>query len=145
MSTDLGRSYTMEFAGQPPHMSREDTIIWDRYKPQLQPPPSLLYFDVGLGVGKPGDPALGENLNRAWTRLTQKRADVIAEFPNSVAIIELRDTAQSNAVGRLMMYAQLWNEDPPIKKQLQLQLVTNYADQDVARLCAANGILYKIV
>lgn len=145
MATDLGTTYSPSFTGQPPHMSREDTLIWSRYWPTIRAGTLRLWFDVGLGQGRPSPAGTPENLARMWTRLNQKRADVITETPDAVHIIELRDAAQSNAVGRLQTYAMLWKEDPPISKPLKLDLITNTEDLDVKALCALVGINYRVM
>lgn len=145
MPTELGPEHPPDYRGLPRRMSGIDFTVWIPFQQKHKSEWLRLYFDVGLGDGRDNLTDVTEAERLFWMRETQKRADVIAEAADRVYIIELRDTAQLNAVGRLLGYIKLWNQAPPIAKPMTAWLATNALDPDVRDLCADNGILYEVV
>lgn len=145
MPTILKQPFSPDFGGQPPRMSTEDSVIWFSWYPTLNPKPQRLYFDVGLGNGRPFPAGGDESLRSMFLSNSQKRADVVMEFPDRWRIVELRDSAQSNAVGRLALYRELWKLDPPDRRPLELFLVTNNADPDLQLLTNPALITYIVL
>lgn len=145
MPTELGPPFSPDYPGWPTHMSTEDHSLWLRYQPKLARVASTLYFDVRLG----GDAALaaGElwDAGHMWYSLNAKRADVVAVTRTGVRIIELRNNAQANAIGRLFTYRQLWEADPKLPGPVTLELVTNANDPDVANAASALNITYTVL
>ena len=126
-------------------MSDEDYEIYQQWWPQVVGPVLRTWYDVGVGDGSPEafTPGDGANYQRMWTRITQKRIDLLAETASELWLVELRHAATSNAVGRLMQYSLLWRKDPVIKKPLHLFLVTNSFDPELQALCNSLGITYN--
>lgn len=145
MPTTLGPPFTTDFAGVPPHMSTQDYDIWLRFRSALPPTTRALYFDVRLGTGYQLGDEHDDDAKTMWYQLTAKRADVVVELPAGWLMVELRDHAQSSAIGRLLMYKKLWQAEPPDSQPLSLMLVTNTRDPDVQALAADHGIGYQIV
>jgi hypothetical protein len=129
---DLGRRFAPRWFGRPPHMSGEDFAIWGRWWPAHD----RLFTSV-FG-------AVDEAHAGMWTRLTQKRADVVLEAASGWTILELRAHAQLNAVGRLLGYGLLWGKDHPDGRPVELLLVTDVADADVRELAGVSGIRYEV-
>lgn len=145
MPTTLGQPYAPAFRGIPTHMSTEDHLIWLLYQPRLIRTATTLYFDVKLGGEQALLDATGSEFSPMWYALNAKRADVLAVEPPGVTIIELRDNAQANAVGRLLLYDMLWKRDPALPGPVKLRLVTNRLDPDVRDQAAAHAIEYNVV
>lgn len=145
MTTALGTPYLPSWAGRPPHMSPEDYQIWQRWRPSLWGHVGTLYFDVAVGSVAPPSEMYDEKLRAGWVRLNQRRIDVVADRGETAEIIELRFDATPNAVGRLLMYAQLWHEDNPLQIPTTLTLVTNFERPDMRALCRAHSIDYHVV
>jgi hypothetical protein len=143
--TELGPAYPADYTGLPTRMSGEDLLIWRRFQPRYQQQWLRLFFDVRLGEGRNNVTTDDDRMRDFWLRNTQKRADVIAETAESLWLIELRNAAQLNAVGRLLGYLQLWAQDPPIAKPVQAYLVTNSRDPDVEQLSRSQGIAYLVL
>jgi hypothetical protein len=140
MATDLGRPFPADWRGRPPHMSTNDRAIWTHFYPTIESQVQALYFDVALGPGPPIPPKTPPNLARMWTRLNQKRVDVVVDLMDRVAIIETRYNASSSAIGRLLMYKRLWLLDPPLPQPVETWIVTNAADPDWLPLATELGI-----
>lgn len=145
MPTQLGPPFAVDFDGIPPHMSTEDHVIWLIYRRTIPLDAQRLYFDVRLGADDKRNAHVDPAIAKMWWEANAKRADVLIEFPERIEIIELRTNALPNAVGRLLTYRMLWNDDPAIAKPMQMTLVTDHEDQDVRRLCTANQIGYTVV
>lgn len=140
MPTVLGDPYNMTIGRTPPHMSPEDEIIWNVWRNQYLRHDDKLYFDVRLGDGLSVAQDVTENVAKGWTELTQKRADLIVDRGDEWWIVEFRNQATANAVGRLLMYSALFKQDIPKQLPIKLILVTNRTDDELARL----AINYKI-
>lgn len=147
MPTLLGPAWPPTFTGFPTRMAPEDLQIWQRWFPTIAQETLQLYFDVGLGDGRPPPEETPPELARMWLRNTQKRADVLIVRQNEVWLVELRFAAQPSAVGRVLTYALLWERDPVIRKPLVPWIVTNGAafDPDVRDTAEAHGIRYAAV
>jgi hypothetical protein len=145
MPTTLGTPFPAHHAGLPTHMSTEDYRLWLTYRLTIQAAAPTLYFDVRLGGTRALDHAPPEYLKNFWYSVNAKRADVVAEYADHVDLIELRTRAQPNAIGRLITYRELWNDDPAILKPLRLELVTDSEDPDVRRVADLVGIKYTVL
>lgn len=145
MPTLLGDAYPITFGGYPTHMSTSDLHIWRTYQSTIPATARALYFDVRLGDGRPAGPETPDYLRRMWRLNTQKRADVVVEYPDRWHLIELRNNAQLNAIGRLLGYQALWKATPPDARPLTIELVTDNHDQDTADLARAHGITYTVL
>lgn len=144
MPTDLGDPYPPLTDRHPPHMAPEDYEIYLSWWPSNVGDTIRCYYDVAVGAGantgpSPNDPP---QYSRMWTRITQKRIDMIAIRPTEAWLIELRHAATANAVGRLLQYLDLYNEDPIIPLPISLHLVTNHLDRELVALCRNFNIRY---
>ena len=143
--TSPGQKYPPNFKGKPPHMSPEDLIIWEKWREEAVKGAKWLYFDVGVGEGIKYEGEFPDWLVRSWIRVTQKRIDVLIQRSQSIDIVELRNGATANAVGRLLMYEMLYLDDPIFSMNVKLILVTNRYDKDLERLCNKFNIKYHVI
>lgn len=144
MSTFLGDVFPPIIGRRPPRVSEPETSIYQRWSKNLPAGVVRSYFDVGLGDGNPAPVGTAKNIRRMWLRNTQKRADVVLEFLDKVAIVELRSIAQSNAIGRLQLYKMLYLRDPVIGTNVEIWLVTDLFIQEVDDLAKLVGVKYII-
>ncbi len=145
MPTILGQPFPRDYRGIPTGMSPEDLRIWFRYQETIPPDTIALYFNTHLGEGKPTPDYEGTEWQQYWHLVTSKRADVLLYRPNELRIIELRNAASANAIGRLLMYRTLWNDDPKLPGTVTTELVTNIRDPDVQRQAEASNMIYTVV
>ncbi len=125
-------------------MSLEDRIIWNKARATLLDKATAVYYDVGLGGQTEVPPGTPPEQALMWQRVTQKRIDVVIETENFWKIIELRAAATASAIGRLLMYKDMWKGDPPDKKDVILYLVSDLQDGDVMRTASALEIIYLV-
>lgn len=145
MPTIIYEEADPNYRRQPRRMSTEDTAIWDKFRRNDPTPWTKFYFDTGIGDGKPaGDNATPEQ-RAFWLKETQKRIDVLGIAPTFQAIIELRNNAQPNALGRLLVYKALYLQDPISHLPLQLWLVTNTPDPELQLIAEPHGVRYFVV
>lgn len=145
MPTTLGTPYARAWEGTPPHMLGEDLELWKKYRITAIQKAVKLYFDVGLGGQTKVPPGTSPEMATMWLRNTQKRIDVLIEEENKWVIIELRARATATAVGRILQYFDLWKEDPPDDKVVELRLVTDSEDRDTKKLAEKLGINFIVV
>lgn len=145
MPTTLGTPYARTWEGVPPHMSGEDLELWRKYHTEAIKNAIHLYFDVGLGGQTEVPPGTSPEMALMWLRNTQKRIDVLVEEEKKWIIMELRARAQASAIGRLLQYFNLWKDNPPNEKAVELRLVTNSEDTDTKNLAEKLGITFVLV
>lgn len=140
MPTILGAKYTTTWRGSPPHMLDSDVPVWYRFLEKWGDLFLALYYDVLLG-GPVLTPAQEKDaMWRMWRANTAKRADAIAELTDEVWIIEVAKRPGLRAIGQLMAYLALWQEDPLISKIEIPVLVCEEVDTDLIASAARYGI-----
>lgn len=145
MPTTLGNRYLPTWRGYPPHMSQDDYPLWQKYKNEALKDAIAVYYDVGLGGQAEVPEGVTPDMALMWLRNTQKRADVVIETTQEWKIIELRSQATGAALGRLLMYRDLWKKDPPDSKPVSVLLVTDRYDNDVLETAKAVDVQYVTV
>ncbi len=144
MPTILGDTFTIDWDGSPPGMSREDTAIWKHLKQDFAKYALKVFYNVRLGSGVDPGPKYTAQERTYWISNTQLRADVFIEQAYDVLIIELRHSATADAVGRLLTYGFNLEQDNPFGKRIRLILATDVYRPDVEDACKRLGIRYLI-
>lgn len=145
MPVDLRIAYPPNWKHIPAGLSLEDAILYGRWRDCGTAGAEDLYFNVRMGSGRPCGPEYSDDARNTWWKLTAKRADLVMKFRESWTIVEFRNIANENAVGRLLCYKMCWMEEPPDLLPVNMILVTNVSDPDVERLCQSFEIGYHIV
>lgn len=145
MPTLLGDEYKPDWKGWPPHMVAGDLRVWEKIREKITAGAVRMFFDVGVGDGQPAPPGTSDELARMWLKSTQRRIDALIEYPNYVRIIELREDAHEQEIGRLEMYEFLYGKDPMNKKPIVLSLITAKHDPYIEEFTKTKGIEYIIV
>lgn len=145
MPTTLGKPYSLDWRGIPPHMLKPDVPVWYRFLDKWGHLFMNLYYDCMLG-----GPALTQEeekdpFKRMWRANMAKRADAIGETEGEVWIIEVADTPGLRAIGQLLTYLSLWQEDPRIPKIERAVLVCNFVDTDLIASAAKYGIITYVM
>lgn len=141
MPTDLGPLFPADYTGMPPHMGSNDFAIWQRYHAVYGGRYLGFYFDAAVGQGAEIPEGTEEKLARTWTRLTQKRIDVIGIRNDAVWIIEVRDSAGTSALGAVLSYVHLLRNDNPFSLPLRAAVLTDHTDRDMKAVMRDYGIL----
>ncbi|MGR3319644.1 MAG: hypothetical protein ACUZ8O_14345 [Candidatus Anammoxibacter sp.] len=145
MVTSLGDPIPRASERQLRGLVEPEASIWTRWRFSLPAGVIRIYANVRVGKGRVAEGNFTEDDRKMWLSLTQKRIDVLLEFSDKVWIVELRRVASSGALGRLMMYKQLYEEDPVLSKPVTLALVTDFKDEDVENIAFTLGVKYIVV
>lgn len=140
MAVDLGRAFPVDFAGIPPHVSQNDLRLWEEWRRVYAKEYVGLYFDVALGQGTAAPPGTPDNLASAWRRLTQFRADLVADHGDRWDLIEFRPNAGPGAIGAVQVYSSLWRAAPPDGRPLRVLIVTDRMATEAALVARLAGV-----
>jgi len=127
------------------HLLPAERVLWARYLRGHPLPAEQLDYDARLGQGRPSDPTLPQAIQDDWIRLSQQRVDVIRWEGLQGTIYEVTPTARRAAFGALIMYRRLFAEKYPDRPAPHLVLVTTDIHPEIARMCAAEGILVELL
>lgn len=145
MPTDLGRSYSLDWRGAPPHMLSQDVPVWYRFLEKWGSGFLNLYYDCLLGGPLLDDEEKKDPLKWMWRVNNSKRADAIAELENEVWIIEVAPDPGLRILGQLIAYQALWLRDPKINKLEKMILVSEVPNQDLFDAASMHGVLIFIM
>lgn len=144
MPTSLGVRYIPSWNSWPYGMSKEDGYLYWKWKALHQDEIRGMYFNVRVGSGKSPGPNPTAEERETWYQCTAKRIDMIVLYDTYAEIVEFRDNANANAIGRLLCYDACYKDDPVLMTPVGLKLVTNVYDPDVRMLCEKLAIEYEV-
>jgi len=145
MPTTLGRRFSIDWRGTPPHMLASDVPVWYRFLDLYGGQIINLFYDCFLGGPYLSPEEEKDSMKRMWRATTSKRTDAIAETASEVWLIEVSNYPGMRALGQLLTYQALWLEDPKIAKIERLVLVCEQLDNDLAAGLGKLGVLLYIV
>ncbi len=145
MPTHLGRPYSVDWRGNPPHMLAPDVPVWYRFLERWGPTFLKLYYDCCLGGPFLTPEEERDPLKKGWRINLSKRADAIAELENEVWIIEVAAYAGVRFLGQLQIYRALWLRDPAIAKIERPVLVAETIDPDILDAAAMYGVQVYLI
>ncbi len=123
-----------------PHMFGAEADIWRDFLALHED--EYLFFEYDLHVGKIW-PAL-EEMPEPWRKgaegIYRKRIDVIGHQPGKVTIFEVKPHAGLGALGQIMGYAAMYEEEFSPKEELAAAIVTRLIDPNMEKIYADFGI-----
>jgi len=143
--TELGRPYTLEWRGNPPHMLARDIPVWYRFLEKWNEGFLKLYYDCLLGGPALSADQKKDPMQRMWRINLAKRADAIVELKDEVWIIEVSADPGVRSIGQCHTYRSLWLRDSPINKLEKPVLVCERMDPDLLDAAGMYGVLVFIV
>jgi len=84
-------------------------------------------------------------LKKSWRYVNSKRPDAIAETEKEVWIIEVSANPGLQAMGQIVAYQALWQEDPKIEKLDRAVLIVETLDSDLGAAVAKFGVMVFVV
>lgn len=145
MPTLLGRPFSIDWRGRPPHMLATDIPVWYRFLDKWGELFLNLYYDSFLGGPSLTPEEEKDPMKRMWRANTAKRTDAIAETEKEVWLIEVANYPGMRAIGQLHTYQALWLEDPKIAKIERMLLVCERLDTDIGAAAGKFGFQVYIV
>lgn len=140
MPTELGKIYSLDWRGRPPHMLDPDVPVWYRFLALYGAPFQKLYYDCWLGGPTYSAQEMKDKLTKMWRGMLVKRADAIAELNDEVWIIEVSADPGLRAIGQLLSYRVLWLRDPKVMKPEKMVLVAATLEDDFLDVATTYGI-----
>ena len=127
-----------------PHMLEDEARIWTKFLQTTALEFQKITYDVHLGQGilpLPGEPDFMKDLKLAVTR---KRVDAVAETADDIWIFEVKPRAGMSALGQLVNYFELYQQEYRPTKPLMLAVICEREEPDIRHaydLYAVNIIL----
>jgi len=145
MSTELGRKYSLDWNGNPPHMLERDIPVWYKFLEKWGFDFINLWYDCLLGGPELTPDQAKDPMERMWRINLAKRADAIAELKDELWIIEVSADPGVRSIGQCHVYRSLWLRDPPINKLEKPVLVCERIDPDLLDAAGMYGVLVFVV
>ncbi len=140
MPTHLGKAFSIDYRGRPPHMLDQDIPVWYRFLEKYGYLFEKLYYDVFVGGPWYSKEKLADPLLYMWRALNAKRIDALGETEKELFLIEVNTNPGLRAVGQLQVYGKLWSEDPKLNKPIVKVLVCAVVDPDLLSAAASFDI-----
>jgi len=80
-----------------------------------------------------------------WIALHQKRIDALVQTPGTVFIIEVKERVTSTAVGQLLVYKHLYQQQTRDARPIELVLLAGEDDPIAHAAIEAQGITVIVV
>lgn len=114
-----------------PHMMVEDTFVWTKFLKSNVVAIRQVWYDVRIGSLVFPGPEAGEMLMRIAAGLTRKRIDVVASVGRDTWVIEVKPYASMYAVGQIITYVRLFEQEYEYSGTLQAVIVCGDYDEDL--------------
>lgn len=145
LPTEIGKTYRLDWRGDPPHMLPPDIPVWYRFLDRWKGEIEKLYYNCLLGGAWLSEEEERDPLKRMWRHNTAKRPDAIAETKDEVWIIEVSANPGLRAMGQCFSYQALWEEDPVIAKIDRAVLVCETLDTDLGAAAGKMGVRIFVI
>lgn len=128
-----------------PGMLLREIIIWRNWLRANEP--RFERYDYNLRVGKGVDPGAGfpEEIRRDGILNSQRRIDAIGFRAGRATLIEVEENPGLSAVGQLLGYKVLWQQDNPAELPPELLMVAARASDDAKLVIFSAGIALDLV
>jgi len=122
-----------------------DVVIWERWLKINRDKWYDYKSDVHVGKVEPIFPTEPVNIMNLARAVLRKRIDVVARRGDEIWIFEVKPDAGLGAIGQLISYKHLYQEEFKPTETIRLGLVTDRIDRDVEMVCQKEGITVFVV
>lgn len=122
-----------------------DIPVWYSWLAKYSQAVENLYYDCLIGGPWLKKTTLQDNFRAQWAYNISKRIDCLVETKDEVWIVEVSASPGLRAVGQLLCYWALWQEDPKINKPEKMVLVCSAVDRDLLACAAKYGIITYVM
>ena len=127
------------------HMRQWEEAIMEKYHETVGMVGEWSY-DVPLKVRETPVPSyMTDNESLLWQRITAKRIDAVCEKRDVIYIIEIKDRLRPSAIGQVLTYLVLFEEQFAPQKRLQGVVLTGYTDPDMMHVADVYNIEVWVV
>lgn len=114
-----------------PHMMVEDREVWTKFLKSGKVEITRVWYDVRVGSLVFAGPQTSEMVMRIAAGLTRKRIDVVAEVGGNTWVIEVKPYANMYAVGQILTYVRLFEQEYTYSGKLSAVIVCADYDEDL--------------
>lgn len=123
-----------------PHMYGAESEIWRRWLKKYRRTNERYEYDVHVGRLWPEHEVIPEKWRRGAASVYQKRIDVVGFRPDTITIYEVKPHAGLGALGQILGYLSLYEEDFAPSQELRGAIVTELVDPNISRILEDHGI-----
>lgn len=123
-----------------PHMGPADTRVWRASLELGLARADRFEYDVRLGGALADLVEDGHEHKPMWETLLRKRIDVVAWTGQQPTIIEVKPVGSFAALGQVLGYGQLWEEERPGGLKPGLCVVCGFSDPDLISTYERYGV-----
>jgi len=145
MKPNLKQAYPPDWKGMPMQMSARDRELWLRFQESMPEGFIHFYFDVQVGTPVVEAPEEKPEIKAMIEQTTRLRIDAVGEKKNEYWLIELRPSAMCGAIGSILTYKTLWEEDPIDDKIITPVIVTDNTNRNIISAAGRLKIIILLV
>lgn len=123
-----------------PHMYGAESDLWRRWLKIHGKEYDRFEYDLHVGRLWERQELLTPEWRRGAEAVYLKRIDVVGHQPNTITIFEVKPHAGLGALGQVIGYLALYEEQFDPKKELMGAVVTELADPNITRILEEHGI-----
>jgi len=138
---DLGPGRLAVVAPAYPHMLGEDTAVWTRFLESGDFELKEVWYDVHVGQTVFLPVGTDSLVKRIANGVTRKRIDVVAIVDSVYWVIEIKPLATMFAMGQVLVYERLFEEEFTPALEVWPVLVCDRVDDDVIPECERLGVV----
>ena len=128
-----------------PHLTKYETIIWERFVEALPGRFQICYYDVTCGDCRGDEEGLKPEWKANRDYLGRYKVDVIGFKDGKHTLIELKRQATTKAIGELALYAHTLAEKFPAYAWTSPIIVTDEEMPNMKSYAEANGIKLTVL
>jgi len=128
-----------------PHMKPKDVLIWERFINKKVVPYDFVEYDVLVGNVPQFPDEMPDNIKHSGEVLKSRKIDVVGHASDFIDIIEVKPNAGTSALGQALSYVQWYEEKHEPAKIVRPVIVTDFIDENMARVFSSNGINVFVV
>lgn len=125
-----------------PHLAGSDIPTWNHWIGLYGHNFLGFNYDTHVGIGLEPDKDAPYAYQMMWTKLTQKRIDVIGYLPKTTWLIEVKDRPTVAAVGQVIGYTILYQIDHPNALPIIPAIIAGVIEPDIETVCRHLGIRF---
>ena len=138
--TKMRGKFPFEIQSWYPHMKPADVHLWEKFIRANAGFFDSVDYDFPIGRGPDWLDVEGDELAKKQEILYKKKVDVVGYIGDIVWLIEVKPQAGSNALGQILSYEILFNDDFPDESHIRLGVVTNKAQNGYPRAYDMKGV-----
>jgi hypothetical protein len=126
-------------------MAVNDIPIWERWLTKHATEYDGFQYDVRVGRGRPAPPGFPPEFKKDIQDLTRLRIDAVGIVGPAADLIEVKQTAGASALGQILTYKELYQDEPGARAVRQMLIVTDNPHPDLLSAARKLNVLVETV